>query len=99
MRSHLVSRELPLAIIPYSNTGVEKSYSSDNSSTSFNAGADAKIAVSDGLNLDITLNPDFSNVEVDDIFTNLTRFELRLPEKRQFFIDNNDLFLQFWEYI
>ena len=39
------------------------------------AGADAKIAVSDGLNLDITLNPDFSNVEVDDIFTNLTRFE------------------------
>ena len=85
----------PFAIIPYSNTGVEKSYSSDNSSTSFNAGADAKIAVSDGLNLDITLNPDFSNVEVDDIFTNLTRFELRLPEKRQFFIDNNDLFDSF----
>ena len=85
----------PFAIIPYSNTGVEKSFSSDKSSTSFNAGADAKIAVSDGLNLDITLNPDFSNVEVDDIFTNLTRFELRLPEKRQFFIDNNDLFDSF----
>jgi hypothetical protein len=47
------------------------------------------------MNLDITLNPDFSNVEVDDIFTNLTRFELRLPEKRQFFIDNSDLFENF----
>lgn len=44
------------------------------------------------MNLDITINPDFSNVEVDDIFTNLTRFEVFLPEKRQFFIDNNDLF-------
>ena len=47
------------------------------------------------MNLDLTVNPDFSNVEVDDIFTNLTRFELRLPERRQFFIDNNDLFDNF----
>ena len=50
------------------------------------------MALGNGMNLDITVNPDFSNVEVDDIFTNLTRFELRLPEKRQFFIDNSDLF-------
>ena len=85
----------PFAIIPYSNAAVEKNYSPENSSSSIQAGADAKIAISDGLNLDITLNPDFSNVEVDDIFTNLTRFELRLPEKRQFFIDNNDLFDSF----
>jgi hypothetical protein len=47
------------------------------------------------MNLDITVNPDFSNVEVDDIFTNLTRFEVFLPEKRQFFIDNSDLFGNF----
>ncbi|MBV6653338.1 MAG: hypothetical protein KI786_06260 [Mameliella sp.] len=47
------------------------------------------------MNLDLTWNPDFSNVEVDDIFTNLTRFELFLPERRQFFIDNNDLFATF----
>ena len=58
-------------------------------------GGDAKIAIGDGLNLDLTFNPDFSNVEVDDIFTNLTRFELRLPERRQFFIDNSDLFGSF----
>jgi hypothetical protein len=55
-------------------------------------GGDAKLAICDGMNLDLTVNPDFSNVEVDDVFTNLTRFELQLPEKRQFFIDNSDLF-------
>lgn len=82
----------PMAIIPYANGIVQKDFIADNASQSVKTGVDAKVAVSDGLNLDITLNPDFSNVEVDDIFTNLTRFELRLPEKRQFFIDNNDLF-------
>ena len=54
-----------------------------------------KIPIGNGLNLDITLNPDFSNVEVDNIITNLTRFEISLPEKRQFFIDNRDLFESF----
>ena len=47
------------------------------------------------MNLDLTLNPDFSQVEVDDQVTNLTRFEVSLPEKRQFFIDNSDLFASF----
>tara|TARA_A100001011_G_scaffold394696_1_gene487732 strand:+ start:3 stop:1547 length:1545 start_codon:yes stop_codon:yes gene_type:complete len=82
----------PFAIIPYANGIVQKDFTVDNTLQSVKSGVDAKVALSDGLNLDITLNPDFSNVEVDDIFTNLTRFELRLPEKRQFFIDNNDLF-------
>jgi len=58
-------------------------------------GGDLKIPVGNSLNLDVTLNPDFSNVEVDDIITNLTRFEISLPEKRQFFIDNRDLFGNF----
>jgi len=44
------------------------------------------------LNLDLTLNPDFSQVEVDRQRTNLDRFELFFPEKRQFFLENSDLF-------
>ena len=40
----------------------------------------------------MTFNPDFSQVEVDEQRTNLTRFELFLPEKREFFTDNADLF-------
>ena len=85
----------PFALIPYVNGLALKDFEDDSSDASFSVGGDAKIAIGDGLNLDLTLNPDFSNVEVDDIFTNLTRFELRLPERRQFFIDNSDLFGSF----
>lgn len=85
----------PLAIIPYLNTAASKDYDTDNTDTKLTIGGDAKVAIGNAMNLDITLNPDFSNVEVDKIFTNLTRFDLRLPEKRQFFIDNNDLFANF----
>lgn len=55
-------------------------------------GFDAKIGITSSLNLDLTVNPDFSQVEVDDQVVNLDRFELFFPEKRQFFIENSDLF-------
>lgn len=82
----------PIAIIPYVNTFTSKNFENGTTQSKFTYGGDAKIALGNSLNLDVTVNPDFSNVEVDDIFTNLTRFEVFLPEKRQFFIDNNDLF-------
>ncbi|MEJ1223926.1 DUF5916 domain-containing protein [Sediminicola sp. 1XM1-17] len=85
----------PLAIIPYVNTVAQKNYENDESFSDLKIGGDAKVAIGSGMNLDITLNPDFSNVEVDDVVTNLTRFEINLPEKRQFFIDNSDLFGDF----
>ncbi len=56
------------------------------------AGLDAKVALSPSLNLDLTVNPDFSNVEVDQQVINLTRFEFQFPERRQFFLENSDLF-------
>jgi hypothetical protein len=55
-------------------------------------GGDAKVAVTSGLNLDLTYNPDFSQVELDQQVTNLDRFELFFPERRQFFLENDDLF-------
>ena len=85
----------PIALIPYVNALADKNYASDETNTQFKTGGDAKVSIGSGMNLDLTLNPDFSNVEIDDIFTNLTRFEVRLPEKRQFFIDNSDLFENF----
>ena len=54
-----------------------------------------KIPIGSSLNLDLTINPDFSQVEVDDQIVNLTRFEISLPEKRQFFTENSDLFSDF----
>src|SRR6185312_9216788 len=53
-------------------------------------GLDAKVAVTSSLNLDLTVNPDFSQVEVDQQVTNLDRYELFFPERRQFFLENGD---------
>ena len=58
-------------------------------------GFDAKIGIGPALNLDLTVNPDFSQVEVDRQVTNLDRFEIFFPERRQFFLENADLFGQF----
>jgi hypothetical protein len=56
------------------------------------AGIDAKVILSTSMNLDLTVNPDYSQVEVDKQMTNLDRFELFFPEKRQFYLENSDLF-------
>lgn len=93
----LKKSKAPVYLIPYINSLSSNDFSGNDNSinNSLTFGGDSKIAVGNGLNLDVTLNPDFSNVEVDDIITNLTRFEISLPEKRQFFIDNGDLFGNF----
>lgn len=55
-------------------------------------GVDAKMGVSSYLTLDLTINPDFSQVEVDDQLINLTRFSLFFPERRLFFQEQVGLF-------
>ncbi|WP_340199291.1 DUF5916 domain-containing protein [Ascidiimonas sp. W6] len=85
----------PFTLIPYVNTALAKDYEENESLSELNVGGDAKIAIGNGMNMDVTFNPDFSNVEVDNLVTNLTRFEIGLPERRQFFIDNSDLFADF----
>jgi hypothetical protein len=85
-----------ISLIPYALTGLTKDYE-HKTSTSYrkDVGGDAKIAVTSSLNLDLTVNPDFSQVEVDRQVTNLDRYELFFPEKRQFFLENADLFSNF----
>lgn len=85
----------PLAIIPYINYLNAQDFENESSINKFKVGGDAKVSIGNSLNLDITINPDFSQVEVDNQITNLTRFEIGLPERRQFFIDNIDLFADF----
>ena len=86
---------LNVSVIPYGIVGYTADYENDTSNYKLNTGLDAKIAITSSLNLDITVNPDFSQVEVDVQQTNLSRFSLFFPEKRQFFIENSDLFGQF----
>lgn len=93
-----------ISLIPYISGGVSKDFPRNaedltalmtNADRTQGVGLDAKIAVTPSLNLDITVNPDFSQVEVDQQQTNLSRFELFFPERRQFFIENSDLFGNF----
>lgn len=80
-----------VSLIPYVLGGVSKGYSPNTKNTyKREAGMDAKIAVTPSLNLDLTVNPDFSQVEVDRQVTNLDRYELFFPERRQFFLENGD---------
>ena len=85
-----------ISAIPYVLGGLTKDYA-NKKPTDYkgNFGGDAKIALSSSLNLDVTVNPDFSQVEVDRQVTNLDRFELFFPERRQFFLENGDLFSNF----
>ncbi len=56
-------------------------------------GVDAKLVLRDSLALDLTLNPDFSQVESDEPQVTVNeRFEVFFPEKRPFFLENASLF-------
>ncbi|MBX2872820.1 MAG: carbohydrate binding family 9 domain-containing protein [Saprospiraceae bacterium] len=85
-----------VAVIPYVNTSQSKDFEEgEPADFSLAAGMDAKIALTSSLNLDLTINPDFSQVEVDQQVTNLTRFSIFLPERRTFFLENSDIFTNF----
>jgi hypothetical protein len=91
-----------ISLIPYIATGASQDFvnpKNPNNGSRITVGADAKIAVTPGLNLDLTVNPDFSNVEADRQIINLTRFDVNFPEQRQFFLENSDLFSGYGSYL
>jgi Domain of unknown function (DUF5916)/Carbohydrate family 9 binding domain-like len=55
-------------------------------------GVDLKLGITSALTLDVAANPDFGQVEADEVVLNLTRFETFLPEKRPFFLERSDIF-------
>ncbi len=85
-----------ISLIPYGLTSYSKDYENAGSEdVNWDIGIDAKVAITSSLSLDLTVNPDFSQVEVDRQVINLDRFELFFPERRQFFLENSDLFASF----
>lgn len=85
-----------ISVIPFIATRSNQNFlEKQPQNNDFDFGGDAKVALSPALNLDLTVNPDFSQVEVDQQVTNLSRFELFFPERRQFFLENADLFGSF----
>jgi len=85
-----------IALIPYMLTSTSKDIVNGTpADRNFDVGFDAKIALTSSLNLDVTVNPDFSQVDVDRQVTNLTTVNIRFPEQRIFFVENNDIFSDF----
>ena len=56
------------------------------------AGLDALAHLTNELTLDLTVNPDFGQVEADTVILNLSTFETFFPEKRRFFLEGLDVF-------
>ena len=82
----------PIAIIPYVLYSAGQNFDTGASYNKPDFGLDAKIPIGSNSNIDLTVNPDYSNTSINEGSTNITRFELNFPEQRQFFLDNSDLF-------
>ncbi len=76
-------------VIPYALAAVEADEDPD-----YEAGIDVRWRPSSRLGVDLTINPDFALIEADVEEINLTRFELRVPEKRPFFLEGSEMFNQ-----
>ena len=64
----------------------------DGNDFKLNGGLDAKIGVTNDLTLDLTVNPDFGQVEADPAAINLDGFEIFFREQRPFFVENKNIF-------
>ncbi len=85
------SRQIEL--LPYASAGLEKMEEQEGGPTFRpNAGLDAKLGISSDYTLDLSINPDYGQVEADPSVLNLTAFETFYQEKRPFFMEGNDIF-------
>jgi hypothetical protein len=92
----ITTHQRNLQLIPYVLGGWVRETDPDTgeqrSQTTDNEGFDVKYSITPGLTLDGTYHTDFAQVEADQEQVNLTRFSLFYPEKREFFLENAELF-------
>jgi hypothetical protein len=87
-----------IEVLPYARAKAEYTHPDeadpfhDGSSYSPDAGVDFKVGLSNNLTLDMTMNPDFGQVEVDPAVVNLSDVETYFDEKRPFFIEGASTF-------
>ena len=82
-----------ISVSPYTSLVTSKSaIEGSKLKTSFSGGMDLKVGLSDAFTLDATLVPDYSDVRSDDLFYNLSPFEVQYTDYRPFFTEGIDLF-------
>ena len=85
-----IETPLRLSFMPYSSIYLNKS--NDNINFPYNYGLDLKYGINESFTLDMTLIPDFGQASSDSEILNLTPFEIKYEEKRQFFNEGTELF-------
>ena len=91
--SDLVTKR-PVKFKPYATLKPQMLQPGDGETTTAvkaDAGLDLRYPIKD-FTVDLTLNPDFAQIEADPDLVNLTDIPLRFPEKRPFFLEGNELF-------
>ena len=81
-----------LDVVPSVTVNREKVYDPASTDYHFEPSLDVYYKITPSLNASLTFNTDFSATEVDDRQVNLSRFSLFFPEKRDFFLNDSDLF-------
>ncbi len=69
----------------------ENPFLSKGNAVKINGGIDAKIGVTNNMTMDLSINPDFGQVEADPSEVNLEAYETFFREKRPFFIEGNNI--------
>jgi hypothetical protein len=95
-----VQAERPLYLTPYALTGGGHTHTLNTPRDAYirdgrrvlEVGGDLRYGLTRNLNLDLTVNTDFAQVESDNLQVNLTRFSLFFPEKRRFFQERAAIF-------
>lgn len=87
-----VKPPLRLAFYPYISGYIEKSAQEDSWRRTLNGGMDLKWGITESFTMDVTLIPDFGQVKTDEKILNLSPFEVRYTERRQFFTEGTELF-------
>ncbi len=78
-------------ISPYALGGIADAADTD-LARQLGTGLDVQYSLTSALKANVTVNPDFAQVEADQLEINLTRFPTRFPEKRPFFVEGNSFF-------
>jgi uncharacterized ubiquitin-like protein YukD len=81
-----------IALYPYLSNYIEKNGHDRGWGNSFNGGMDLKLGISPSFTMDVTLIPDFGQVQSDAKVLNLSPFEIKYDENRQFFTEGTELF-------
>jgi len=80
------------SLLPSVTANIDKEVTTTKADHQVKLSLNGQYNITPALRMDLAINPDFSQVEVDQQVTNLTRFAINFPERRKFFLENSDLF-------